>query len=70
MEQSDDNTIKWEAQKHNITHLVWISIEFESYFPFLTAISDDTTDQICSPITMMQSPRQIYLETIRIISSK
>jgi hypothetical protein len=29
-----------------------INVEFEPYFPFLTAISDGSTDWICSPLNM------------------
>jgi hypothetical protein len=29
-----------------------MSVEFESYFPVLTAVSDGSTDWICSPLSM------------------
>jgi hypothetical protein len=41
MEQS---TLKRETQQHIIARLERMSVEFESYFPFFTAISDGSTD--------------------------
>jgi hypothetical protein len=45
-------TLKQEMQEHIIAHLERMSVEFESYFPFLTAVSDGSTDWICSPLSM------------------
>jgi hypothetical protein len=52
MEQNDGSTIKRETQEHIIAHLERMSVEFESYFRFLTAVSDGSTDWICSVLSM------------------
>jgi hypothetical protein len=52
MEQNDESTLKRETQEHTVLLLERMSVEFESYFPFLTADSDGSTDWICSPLSI------------------
>jgi hypothetical protein len=52
MEQNDESTLKRETQEHIIAHLERMSVEFKSYFPLLTAVSDRSTDCICSPLSI------------------
>jgi hypothetical protein len=49
MEQS---TLKRETQQHIIAHSERMSVDFEYHFTFLTAVSDGSTDWICSPLSM------------------
>jgi hypothetical protein len=39
-------------QEHIIAHLERMSVEFEPYFLFLTAVSDGSMDWICSQLSM------------------
>jgi hypothetical protein len=52
MEQNDESTLKRETQEHIIAQLERMSMESESCFPLLTAVSDGSTDWICSPLSM------------------
>jgi hypothetical protein len=52
MEQNVESTLKQETQEYSFAHLERMSVEFRSYFPFLTAVPDGSTDWICSPLSM------------------
>jgi hypothetical protein len=52
MEQNAESTLKREKQEHIIAHSERMSVDFESYFPLLTAVSDGSTDWICLPLSM------------------
>jgi hypothetical protein len=44
MDFMEQSTLKQETQQHIIAHLERMSVEFESYFPFLTTVSDGSID--------------------------
>jgi mevalonate kinase len=46
MEQNAESTLKRETQEHIVAHSERMSVEFETYFPFLTAVFDGSTDWI------------------------
>jgi hypothetical protein len=52
MEQNDESTLKQETQEHIIAYLERMRVEFETYFPFLTTVSDRSTDWICLSLSM------------------
>jgi hypothetical protein len=52
MKQNDESTLKLEMQEHITAHSERMSVEFESYFPFLTAVFDGSTDWIWSLLSM------------------
>jgi hypothetical protein len=52
MEQNVESPLKLETQEHIIAHSERMSVEFESYFPFLTAVSDGSTEWLSSPLSM------------------
>jgi hypothetical protein len=50
MEQNDGSNLEREMQEHITAHLERMSVELEYHFPFLTTVSDGSTNWICSPI--------------------